>query len=85
MYSFLLNARIKPETDYDFFTYQGAPLTLEFRGNPVLIDKGQRFGVRKSSNGKLIRLILPNDPNRVITIDVPTAEKLAKGIKRESK
>ena len=85
MYSFLLESRIKPESDYDWFTYQGAPLTLDFRGNPVLIDKGMRFGVRKSSDGKKIRLVLPKDANRVLTIDVATAEKLAKGIKRGSK
>jgi hypothetical protein len=81
MYSFLLESRIKPETDYDFYTYKGKdPVTVEFRGNPVVIDTGQRFGVRKSSNGKMIRLVLPDNVNRVLTIDIPTATKLAKGI-----
>jgi hypothetical protein len=81
MYSFLL-ARIKPDTEYEWFTFKGqSPVTLEFRGKPVLINKGMKFGVRKSSNGKNIRLVLPNDVNRVITIDENTAATLAKGAK----
>jgi len=81
MYSFLI-ARIKPEEAYDFFTYKGKePVTVEFRGKPIQIAKGTRFGVRPSSNGKHIRLIFPSDPNRVMTIDRAVAEKLAKGAK----
>jgi len=81
MYSYLLNARIKPESDYQFFTYKAAkPVVVNFRGNPIVIDKGTKFGVRKSSNGKHIRLIRPNEPTRVITIDLKTAEDLAKGV-----
>jgi hypothetical protein len=86
MYSYLLNARIKPESDYEFFTYNGAkPITVDFRGKPVTINKGQRFGVRPSSNGKHIRLVFPSDPTRVITIDLETAQSLAKGVKKEAK
>lgn len=85
MHSFLL-ARIKPESDYEFFTYNGAkPVTVDFRGKPVTIKQGTRFGVRPSSNGKHIRLVLPNDPTRVITIDLATAQKLAQSIKPERK
>ena len=83
MYSFLLESRIKPETDYQFFTYKGKePITVEFHGNPVVIDTGMKFGVRKSSSGKLIRLVLPSmGITKVMTVDLPTAQKLAKGIK----
>jgi len=84
MHSFLL-ARIKPESDYEFFTYDGAkPVTVDFRGNPVTIKQGTRFGVRPSSNGKHIRLVFPNDPTRVITIDLATAQKLARNIRSEA-
>lgn len=86
MYSFMiaesqLEARIKPESDYEFFTYQGPLMTVEFRGHPIPIGKGDRFGVRPSSSGKFIRLVFPNDPTRVITIDQDTAKKLARGAK----
>lgn len=82
MYSFLIQSLVKPETNYDFFTYSGAkPVEVTFRGKAIEIKKGMRFGVRKSSNGKMIRLIFPDDPTRVITIDLATAQRLAKGIK----
>ena len=92
MYSFLVlggcstdvtdvEARIKPSDDYDFFTYQGKPLTIDSRGKRAEIKKGQRFGVRKSSNGKEIRMVLDDNVNRVFTLDLETAKQLAKGIK----
>lgn len=92
MYSFLVlggcstdvtdvEARIKPEDDYDFFTYQGKPLTIDSRGKHAEVKKGQRFGVRKSSNGKEIRMVLDDNVNRVFTLDLDTAKQLAKGIK----
>lgn len=84
MYSFLVvQSRIKPAEDYDFFTYDGPKMNLDFRGRPVTITKGTRFGVRKSSSQKAIRLVLGDDVNRVFTIDLPTAKKLAKHIRRE--
>lgn len=82
MYSFLLESRILPEKDYEFFNYSGKrPVTVVFRGKEIEIKPGTRFGVRPSSNGKHIRLIFPNDPTRVITIDPATAAKLAKGLR----
>ncbi len=82
MYSFLIESLVKPETNYTFFTYSGkTPVTLTFRGNPVSITDGTRYGVRRSSNGKMIRLIFPNEPTKVYTIDLDTAKKLARGIK----
>lgn len=86
MFSFMLQdspleARIKSEAEYEFFSYNGPVMTVDFRGKPVPIGKGDIFGVRPSSNGKHIRLIFPKDPTRVITIDPETAKKLAKGAK----
>lgn len=80
MYSFLLESRVLPEQSYDFFIYQGRPVDVDFRGRTITIDKGTKFGVRPSSNGKQIRLIFPKDPTRVITIDQATAQKLARGV-----
>lgn len=90
MYSFLtagtpVEARIKPNTDYDMFQYGGKrPFPLDFRGKEVLLEPGMKFGVRKSSNGKQIRLILADDVNKVFTISLDTAKKLAKNIKGKS-
>lgn len=85
MYSFLIESRVLPEKDYQFFEYQGAkPVVIQFRGKPVEIAKGTRYGVRPSTNGKSIRLIFPKEPTRVFTIDLETAQKLAKGIKQKA-
>lgn len=75
-------ARIKPTADYDMFTYNGKrPIALDFRGKEVMLERGMRFGVRKSADGKKIRLILDSDANRVFTISLDTAKQLAKNIK----
>lgn len=79
MYSFL--AAIKPASAYEWFTYsKGAPIELDFRGKPVTISKGQKFGVRKSASGKNIRLVLPNEITKVFTITLDQAKALAKGV-----
>lgn len=87
MYSFLINAKrreeaaIRPESAYQWFIYKkGKPVDLDFRGRTVSVDKGQRFGVRKSSNGKNIRLIFPKDPTRVFTLSTEQAQRLARGV-----
>lgn len=82
MYSFLLESRVLPAADYEFFTYTGRnKVEVSFRGKPIEISKGTRFGVRPSTNGKSIRLIFPDEATKVITIDLDTAKKLAKGVK----
>jgi hypothetical protein len=74
-------AAIKPEENYEFFTYRASkPVTVEFRGKPIKIEKGTKFGVRPSANKKNIRLIFPGDANRVITITDQQAKQLAKGV-----
>ena len=82
MYSCLV-ARVKDEEDYDFFKYGGPPLEIPFRGITRTLKKDQHFGVRKSSNGKKIRMIFQGDPTRVMTLDLPLAKKVAKGIAKE--
>lgn len=82
MYAFLLESRILPDKDYEFFTYKGTKkVDVTFRGKIIPITKGTRFGVRPSTNGKSIRLIFPDEATKVITIDLNTAKKLAKGLK----
>lgn len=81
MYSYLVETRLLPENSYDFYTYVGnRPTTVNFRGKEILITEGMRFGVRPSTNGKHIRLIFSQDPNRVITLDLETANKLARNV-----
>lgn len=79
MYSCLV-ARVKGEDEYEFFKYGGQPLEIPFRGITRTLEKGQQFGVRKSSNGKQIRMIFKGDPTRVMTLDLSLAKKVAKGI-----
>lgn len=81
MYSYLVTAAPRPESAYQFFTYRGKrPVNVNFRGAEIPITNGMKFGVRPSANGKHIRLIFPGDANRVITLDLPTAQKLANGV-----
>jgi len=83
MYSYLLKAAVLPEESYDFYTFNGdKPVTVEFRGKPIIIHKGTRFGVRPSTSGKHIRMVFPSDPTRVITIDPETAKKLAQHVSK---
>jgi len=85
MYKFLAVNRIlsviKPDSSYEWFTYKGRrPIDVEFRGKTISIKKGQRFGVRKSANKKQIRMVLEDQANRVITLSLDQAQKLAKGV-----
>lgn len=74
-------AAIKPNASYEWFTFKGkTPVELDFRGKPVSISKGTKFGVRKSTNGKFIRLVLGDDVNRVLTVNLEQAKALAKGV-----
>ncbi len=84
MYSCLLvRAAIKGAEHYDFFTYNGRTIELPYRGIEIPLAKGQRFGVRKSGDGKKIRLIFENQVNRVLTLDLKVAQEIARNIKRE--
>lgn len=85
MYSFLV-ARIKPEADYQWFVYKGKkPVALNFRGKPVMLEQGQRFGVRPSTSERDIRLVFKDQPTRVFTLTMKQAQDLAKGVKSESR
>ncbi len=78
MYSYLVTARIKGKDEYQFLIYNGPKLELPFRGIEVPLEKGTKFGVRPSSNGKHIRLVMGDDVNRVFTIPPEVAQKIAK-------
>lgn len=78
----MVDARIKGGDEYDHFVYNGTrPVRVEFRGKPVIIDKGTEFGVRPSSNRKDIRLVVGDDLTRVITLTNEQAQALAKSAK----
>lgn len=81
MYSCVV-ARIKDDDEYDWFRYSGKPIEVPFRGITRTLDKGQIFGVRKSSNGKQIRMVFDGDLTRVMTLDLPLAKKIAKFVKQ---
>lgn len=86
MYSFLvarsyIRSAIKDENSYEWFTYRkGSPVEIDYRGKAVTIVKGDRFGVRKSRNGREIRLIMKDAPTKVYTLTLEQARKLAKGV-----
>ncbi len=85
MYKFLaanrLLAAVKPESAYEWFVYKGSrPVAVTFRGKEIQVKKGQEFGVRKSANGRQIRMIFPGDPSRVITLTLEQAERLARHV-----
>jgi hypothetical protein len=84
MYSFLVPVRgaVKPAENYSWFVFHGKqPIELSFRGQPVVIKKGTRFGVRPSVNKKDIRLVLPGQESKVITLTLDQAEALSKGVR----
>lgn len=79
-------ALVKGEESYQWFVYHGAtPVTLDFRGSPETIRKGDRFGVRKSASGRKIRLILPDEETRVFTLTQDQAQALSRGVKKGGK
>lgn len=83
MYSHLITtpalAAIKPAENYSWFTYTSKKsIDLPYRGIEVPLSRGQKFGVRKSANGKHIRLVMGDEINRVFTIPLDTAKAIAK-------
>ena len=73
----------KDAAAYDWFTYTGKPLTAENdKGRKLELKNGDKFGVRKSSNGKHIRLVTgAGGPGKVFTCDLPLATLLGKRCK----
>jgi len=79
-------ALVKGEEHYSWYKFHGTtPVTLSFRGQSEAVKKGDRFGVRKSANGKQIRLILPDEETRVFTLTQDQATALSKGVKKGGK
>jgi hypothetical protein len=76
-------ALIKGKDSYQWFEYTGSkPYSLDFRGKPVSVIKGDVFGVRWSSNGKQRRLILKAlGESKVFTLSDADNAHLAKNSK----
>jgi hypothetical protein len=73
-------ARIKTEDEYEWFVYAGAEIhASNDKGRNLILHKGDKYGARKSANGKQIRLITEEQgPTKVFTCDAELAELLAK-------
>lgn len=71
---------VKPDSSYQWFQYRGKALLLKSKlGTTYTLQKGESFGVRKSSSGKQIRMIIQElGPSKVFTLDLETAQKLAR-------
>lgn len=78
-----VTALIKGEEYYQWYSFTGAPMRFRRSGEAAgemvyMLNKGDLFGVRRSANGKKIRLILKEwGPTRVFTLDASAAKKLA--------
>jgi hypothetical protein len=83
MYSNLIVvAAPKSAEHYQYFKFMGKKaIDLPYRGISVPLEPGQRFGVRKSRDGKKIRLVLDDEVNRVFTLSLDIAKKIAKTVK----
>lgn len=76
-------ARIFGADEYHWMKHEGGKLTLQTSKGPLVIDKGEVYGVRPSSNGKQIRFVQAEDHgiNKVMTLTLEDAKKLAKTAK----
>jgi predicted ferric reductase len=71
----LEKSAIKDEANYSWYLFRGQIAWLDYRGKQVELNKGDEFGIRSSSDGKKIRLIIKRlGPNKVFTI-TPRDEK----------
>ena len=73
-------SRIKTEEEYSWMIYTGAEIhAANDKGRNLILHKGDKYGARKSSNGKQIRLITEEGgPTKVFTCDAELAALLAK-------
>ncbi len=87
MYSFLISSEIRAQAsgeadDYDWMTYSRRP-TLRVNAN-LSLESGSRFGVRPcAEDPESIRLVIHGNMDRVFTISMETAAKIAKGVIHE--
>jgi len=87
MYSFLISSEIRAQTigeadEYDWLTYsRSTPLRVNAN---LSLQSGSRFGVRRcAEDPHSVRLVLHGNMQRVFTISMETAAKIAKGIANE--
>lgn len=81
----LVEAKALPASDYTWYTYQGArgKKLTNSRGKTVSIRSGSKFGIRESSNGKLIRLMTEElGPTFVFTITQAVNDSLIEKSKK---
>lgn len=78
--SSLETAVVKSLDHYEFFTFTGEGLTIRnAKGRPLTLNKGEQFGVRRSVNGRDIRLVTEDDgPTIIFSLDWDTAVFLGK-------
>lgn len=77
-------ARIKGDDEYSWFQFTGAKIeATNDKGRTLRLVKDDKFGARKSSNGKLIRLVTEKDGlTKVFTCDMDLAVYLGKNCKQ---
>lgn len=72
-------ALIKDVDAYTWGLYQGKPLSIETKTGIFALKKGDRFGARLSSNGKLLRFVKEErGVSKVYTVDADQAKYIYK-------
>lgn len=73
----------KDAAAYDWYEYTGKPLSAaNDKGRKLSLKKGDKFGVRKSGNGKHIRLVTgAGGPGQVFTCELSLATLIGKRCK----
>ena len=66
-----------PDTAYDYYRMTQGPFKLMCATGELFLVRGDVFGVRPSTNGKLIRLIKLGAPNKVYTLNFGEGRRLA--------
>lgn len=76
----IIQARVKGEDEYEWFKYMGPAIqSTNDYGRKLFLNTGMKYGARKSSSGKQIRLITEHEgPTKVFTCDAELAALLAK-------
>jgi hypothetical protein len=75
-------ARIKDNDEYMWRQYTGPGITLNFRGKPLPLDRGEKIGLRLSSNGKSKRMVIERlGLTRVFTLDENLEKQLIPNVK----
>jgi hypothetical protein len=75
-------ARIKDNDEYMWRQYTGPSISLNFRGKPLPLERGEKIGLRLSSNGKSKRMVIERlGLTRVFTLDENLEKQLIPNVK----